>query len=224
MRVTKKILSLILAVTIALLSTICAFAADDDATDALFKDFYIISQPYDIKMDYGEVFSFEVIFNSPDPSEIEVPWYDGAVTVDIHYQWYSGYQTPIKGATESVFVLTPESEYYPRYSKYGGQRANFHCEIKAVLKNENGQTALKTFKTDTVEAITNLTTEGMVWNFTVSPFRFAATEAALLFFYAPVLAPLAIAVFVVGIFQGYEEAFNRAFTTKSPILNVPIKE
>jgi len=150
MKHTKKLLALLLTLVIALgFSAPVAFAQETEAKSTVnWDEFYIVTQPQDVKIKKGESFMLAVQANSPNG-------------VEVTYQWYRDY-VQIKGAASPDLHLDSQ-DFFPV-----SETAIYHCTITASEKDADGsEIASKTLQSISARVRITKTLWSNLWKFLV---------------------------------------------------------
>ena len=134
----KKAISVLLAAILAL--GLGAPAAAEQAEETLaaqssvnWDDFYIVAQPEDMTVNYGEDLVFSVEVNVPDG-------------VEVTYQWYANSLYLLSDANGPIFTCSSNHSFYPRLYRTSGFMNPlyeegwwyYYCKIVGEEKDDGG--------------------------------------------------------------------------------------
>ena len=130
----KKAISVLLAMILALGLGTLAMAEQAEETPAAqssvnWDDFYIVKQPENMTVNYGEDLVFSV--------EVNVP-----AGVEVTYQWYESWYGLVYDATDSVYSFWDFDSFYgfniPMHPLNMQGKREYYCVIAGAEKDESG--------------------------------------------------------------------------------------
>ncbi|MCL2495562.1 MAG: hypothetical protein FWE98_07935 [Oscillospiraceae bacterium] len=204
----KKPLALLLALALAFALALPAVFAEEGETQSQvnWDDFYIVTQPQNQTVKYGENFTLTVEVNVPDGVEVEYFWSN-------IYRNY-GYRT-----TEPMILVGPDLSLYPmrEASHYFNLQASvtYTCKITVGIRDDNGvfpynqrrELETEQFRVD----MENKNFIPILYNLTIMPFISAIGGPLLLMMYIPPLALVYPFLVLRAIPQLYIEALKIIF-------------
>jgi len=195
MKFTKRILAVLLTLTLALGLALPTMAAVN------WNQFMFTKRQQDITIKYGDSFTLSV--------EVNVP-----AGVDVEYQWYhvpSG-EVLIENATTNELRLGPESSIYPQNERLGGAFARYRCRVTANEKDALGNVISKKDLDNTVIVRTERTLSGKLYDLFIAPFGYAFGSAVgIISMSYGLLLPVSPIVFLVGLIFGFIQGFRGLF-------------
>jgi len=197
MKQTKKLLAMVLTITLAFSLAMPAMAAVN------WDEFRITKQPpKELLIKHGDSFTLSV--------EVSVP-----TAVEVEYQWYNDHGSKIEGATGPELHLGPDNSQYPEYDRLGGEWERYECRITAYEKDDDGNVlSSRNLRSDSATVLIELTILGRLYGITLAPFGLAFAGPILMLPLA-FIYPISFLGFLI---YGYIEGFIGLFTGRRGLL------
>ena len=200
MKLTKKLLALLLTLALALSLALPAMAAVN------WDEFHIITQPQSMTVIRGDSFTLSVEVNVPDGAEVEYQWRRGPVGGS------EDSSTRIYGATEPDLQISSNDDHYPFLNNY----YDYYCEITAYEKDAGDTVLSSQMLTSDRARVTPVEKEKTFWekvySVTLEPFEYAGSMTLIgMMLSFGLLLPVTPFYFLYFLVVGYIEGFKGLF-------------